>query len=317
MGKTHSAISSSEREQVLRAARNIKRVGRRGWGRVTCPLCVFRRGSPDHRQSLGINMVTGRIRCFRCKAWGTLNPGNVEGTPSKEDIPDSDAPEHGPPEDFCPIWKDPGLSSTLLKPARDYMARRGVPSQTIAEAEIGACLKGPQGGRIVVPIINLAGEWIGWQARLWDEPKPDPQPDDPFADYVPVAARRRRWEPPKYITAEGMDREANVFNPMALEVETDEPVLVVEGTFDALPYWPDVTALLGKPSEGQIDLLKRAPRPVVVVLDGDAWIEGEMLAMRLELEGARSGWVKLPPKKDPNDFDPSKVWQAAKRAVGQ
>ena len=86
-------------------------------------------------------------------------------------------------------------------------------------------------------------------------------------------------------------------------VETDEPVMVVEGCFDALPYWPDAAALLGKPGEAQVRSLLEAKRPVVVVLDGDSWEEGMMLSMDLELQGQRSGYVRLPPKQDPNSVD--------------
>jgi DNA primase len=117
------------------------------------------------------------------------------------------------------------------------------------------------------------------------------------------------------LSATGFDRERNVFNAAALAVDTDDPLLVVEGTFDALPYWPDVVALLGKPSEGQIGLLLTACRPLVVALDGDAWLESEMLAARLELDGARATWLKLPPKRDPGDLEPARVVAAARRAV--
>lgn len=303
-------ISSSAELALVRraadAADAVDRVGPTGWGRAKCPLCISRVGTDDHRGGLGVDFSSGYFHCFRCKARGRLAlagtqdetapplPGDRLGRP---DIVVED-PELGPPGDFEPLWKEPGRSALSLEPARKYLRSRGVYSQTIEEAQIGACLTDPPGaemklaGRVVVPLLDIAGTWLGWQARSW-------------------AAGYRI----KYLSATGMDREANVYNPAALTVETEDPLLVVEGIFDALPYWPDVVALLGKPSEGQINLLLSALRPLVVVLDGDAWIEGEMLAARLAFDGARATWIKLPPTRDPGDLEPSWVLEEARRAA--
>jgi hypothetical protein len=40
----------------------------------------------------------------------------------------------------------------------------------------------------------------------------------------------------------------------------------------------------------------------VVTLDGDAWEIGRALAMRLQLKGKQANFIRLPPKKDPNDL---------------
>ena len=106
-----------------------------------------------------------------------------------------------------------------------------------------------------------------------------------------------------------------MFNEAALAEVTDEPALVVEGPFDALAYWPQAVAVLGKPTEPQMLTLLRAVRPVVVVLDGDAWQEAEMLAWRLRFEGQRAGWVRLPPMVDPDEVDPAWLREEARRAI--
>lgn len=300
----HWISSSAELELVRRAAQEIDRFGATGWGRAVCPLCPGRTGSPDRRGALGVDDRTGYFHCFRCAARGRIDVGRSEKELAppmpgerrrRRDDPPQD-PELGPPEDFTPLWTGDGATSIMLEPARAYLRRRGVAAQTIAEVRIGACLRGRAAGRVVVPVLDLDGRtWLGWQARVWD----------------------RRSTAVRYLSATGMDRESHVFNAAALAVETEDPVLVVEGIFDALPYWPDVVALLGKPSEGQIAALLSAARPIVVALDGDAWLEAEMLAARLELDGARATWVKLPPKRDPGDVNPARLAEAVRRSAGR
>lgn len=259
---------------------------------------MHRVGTPDKHFSMGVNGSTGRFHCFRCAAWGYLS-GDSAGLPPERVDDDGlaeEAPYLGPPEDWTPLWAGDGATAEVLRPARDYLARRGVPALALEGARIGACLRGRQAGRIVVPVLAADGQtWKGWQARVWVS-KPGPRTI-------------------KYVTAEGMDRYSTLFNEAALVEDTDTPALVVEGQFDALPYWPDVCALLGKPSEGQVEKMLAARRPLVVALDGDAWLESEMLALRLRFDGAAASWVKLPPGEDPGSVQPAWLWQAAQRAA--
>ena len=104
-----------------------------------------------------------------------------------------------------------------------------------------------------------------------------------------------------------------LFNEAALHVETDQPVLLVEGVFDAFPYYPNAVAFGGKPTDEQVAALLAAKRPMVSTLDGDAWQEAEALAMRLHLAGKRADWMRLPPGRDPADkkVDPDAVWAQA------
>jgi hypothetical protein len=272
-----------------------------------------RKGTADGKRSLGVYFVSGYYRCHRCGAVGRAALGG-----RAVDEPDIAVPtvELGPPDGYTPLWREPGLSAETLMHARLYLDRRGVHAQTVAEAKIGACFDGPCAGRIVVPVFSQDGSaWLGWSARKWDVPR---VADDMFAGAQDSVRRfGRRRSPPKYLTAEGMDRESELFNGAALLVETDVPALAVEGVFDALPYWPDVVAFLGKPSEGQIEKLSRSRRPVVVAMDGDAWIEGEMLCLRLRMDGALAGWLRLAPKTDPGCSDPEVLWRRALAAVGQ
>jgi hypothetical protein len=97
-----------------------------------------------------------------------------------------------------------------------------------------------------------------------------------------------------------------LYNHKALHLEADGPAMVVEGVFDALPYWPNAAAMLGKPSIWQVQAMSCSSRPVVVVMDGDAHEEGWALAQVLRFNGIDAKALRLPPKTDPND-DPTWV----------
>ena len=40
-----------------------------------------------------------------------------------------------------------------------------------------------------------------------------------------------------------------------------------------------------------------------------------MLALRLRFEGARAGWIKLPPRIDPDEVDKAELLDAAQRSI--
>ncbi len=287
----------SEQDAVARRAiRDIDRISARGWGRTNCPFCLGRTGKSDRRRSFGFYVETQEYHCFKCGARGRL----IGAPESREMISERRAKDCdedcGPPEGYTPLWTDPGLSAEIFGPARDYLAGRGVGSQTISEARIGACYTGRQAGRVVVPALEADGSWFGWVARAWGS----------------VGPRGL-----KYISSTSMDSYRRLYNESALDVETDDPAICVEGVYDALPLWPDAVAFFGKPSDGQFQRLLKARRPLVIALDGDAWIEAEMLALRLGLEGVHAGWLRLPPRRDPGDMPPDRILAAARRAVEQ
>lgn len=272
----------------------------RDWQRTACPFCADD-GHRDRKGSLSVQKSTGWWHCFRC---GTR--GRLDGFEDDDDLDELVAPndsisQFDPPYSFAEFASRAGRTSCSLADARAYMKSRGVSRHMIEKRGIGACTDGRWDGRVIVP-FKLDGypKWVGWIGRLWVK-KP--------AEHAEGLAAQT------YLYPKGMTRGVFLYNHDAIYVETDEPLLIVEGAFDTFPFGDNAAAVLGKPAHAQVDALASAKRPLCVVLDGDAWIESEMLAARLRFEGARAGWIKLPPRVDPDEMDPDELMDAARRSI--
>jgi hypothetical protein len=264
-----------------------------GWFRANCPYCLETSGKEDRRQSLGIKPSIAFFSCFKCGARGRL-PDDFEAV--RIDLAPAlpSAPEAmQPPEGYEPLWTADARSSLFLGRPVTYLAQRGVSEQAVREARIGATLSGKFSGRIIAPVLDLDGRtWLGYVGRDW-------------------TGRAEL----KYRYPLGMQRAKFLFNQAALYIETDEPALVVEGMFDALPYWPDAVACLGKPGDIHRRLLAEAARPLAICLDGDAHEEAWALSELLRLRGRRAGAVRLPPCMDPNTVSRDWLREEARRCV--
>lgn len=293
----------SARDDLVVEAVSGRRVSRTGWVRGNCPFCEGRAGTPDRKLCLGLEVDTGKWHCFRCSAMGLVQGVDLEDIESASRAPRQKPDEKTViefPEGFFELYSEPGLSSWFADGAREYLADRGVGPAVGRSAGIGVTLAGKHRGRIVVPIRDVSGRvLVGWSARLFVESAPLPS----------------GWVPPKYLYPTGMDRQSTLYNAAALHERTDNPVFVVEGVFDALALWPDAVGCLGAPSPGQLDALIASPRPVVALLDGDAWRKGQALALKLRIKGKRVAWVRLPPKTDPGSTDAGTLRAAAAQAL--
>lgn len=250
-----------------------------GWYRVACPLCLQSLGKEDRRQSLAIFVSTWKWHCFRCGRSGRLPyaPTGLEDAELGEITP-PDPGELEAPEGFTLLGDGDGLTAYAFKPARVYLSSRRISRKTCQEIGIGATLNGKAAYRVIVP-VKAGREWFGWVGRSWVEKAPL-----------------------RYLYPRGMPRGEIMFNSTALSVSTRDPALIVEGVFDALPHWPNTVACLGKPTDDQVELLLDAKRPLVIMLDGDAWREARSLARVLRRSGKEASFVRLPPTFDPGNF---------------
>jgi hypothetical protein len=269
-----------------------KRAGPSGWVRAHCPFCAMRGNSPDRRASLGLNTATGDWHCFRCGARGWCR-GEYARDESAA-APDAREPL-APPEHFTPLFSGPGASADSLAGARAYVTgKRRVPEGVARELGIGACLGGRFGGRVVVPVTDAAGAWRWYVARAWG---PSEKP---------------------YLYPLG-SRGAVMFNERALDVETDEPVCVMEGCFDAISDWPHSVAVLGKPTQDHVKRIARSRRPVCIMLDGDVPDDSFALSLLLKIEECeqRVGIAQLGPCVDPDELAPGEVRRLAREACAK
>ena len=138
-----------------------------------------------------------------------------------------------------------------------YFAERGLKPETVAEFGLGFCAKGVMSGRIAIPIRNLKGELVGYAGR-WPGQPPE--------------------ERPKYRLPDGFKKAAEVYRlAQALKEPEGQPLVIVEGFFDAMKLWQlgvcKTVALMGSSiSASQEQLIANAVKPagaVIVMFDED------------------------------------------------
>lgn len=282
------------------------------WLRANCLACPERVSKTDQKRSFAFNTSTGLYRCMRCGLWGYarhLASGTAWGGASEADRPLGGEPLEASelPRGFYLLEEEPARSSQAARPAISFLDRRGIAAETRRRLGIGACLV-PGGsrscvgrdyyGRIIVPIRDSAGVLRGYVARAWDKKHPTP-----------------------YLYPKGFARGEIVFGHEELWRKTDEPLLVVEGVLDAAYLGPGAVPALGIPSPEQLAVMAESERPIVLVLDGDAWLRGYALAQQARAAQAASGRrpsfsaLRLPGGTDPDEYPPEVVWEAARQAA--
>lgn len=250
--------------------------GGREWVRINCPCCEIRTGKPDRKSSMGVNTRTGKYSCFRCAVRGDLESLDFfEEMRRGEPALDAD-PTPELPESFVEL----STGALCVETARRYVKeKRGLSDNLIAEARIGACTTGRFAGRVVIPLFDLDDDLRWFIARSWGEDAERP-----------------------YLYPRG-GRGDILYNERALFIDSPDPVIVVEGAFDALHLWPNAVAVLGKPTPAHLEKLAGCHRPVAFCLDGDAHDEAWAYMMQLKLRGKEDvGTVKFPPRADPDEF---------------
>lgn len=297
-------------DQVILAAVAGGRPSPDGWVRGNCPLCEARVGKADRKKCLGLQVTSAKWICHRCGARGYVSRMPEDLSEVAASAPARRAAQAMErPDGFWFLYEGDGATASSLDDARRYLTAppapkgrpkneggRGLPADVLRQARVGACVVGPFAGRIVVPVLGLDEDgdevWFGWSSRPW------------------VAESETGYKYPP-----GMALSELIYHQVALSRQTDDPLLVVEGVFDAHALWPDACATLGGTRDPHLVALQEARRPVVMLPDGDAWEKGWYAAMRLRFEGARAGAIRLPPRVDPDEVPRDVIRQAAAAAL--
>lgn len=309
-----SGLSREETQQLAESAASNSEPRASGWWRANCPFCIYRVGKDDTSKVFSVEKTEGWFKCWRCGVKGRLDSVPYEmveeaASRQKENYRDPSKP----PDGFISIGEGRNASSITIQPALRYLEKRGLDLPLIRELRVGCVADGYYNGRVVVPVLTDDGRhWLGWIARAWT----------------------RKSKGPPYLSAPGMQRGELLYNHSALFEDTDEPIAVVEGVFDAFPLWPDAVSTLGLsggrrdgpgiggvvsrgiPTDHQLEALLASKRPVVLVLDGDAFDEGWAMSQLLRAMGRRAGAVKLPPMTDPDEVDPDWLRRKMRDSLG-
>ena len=243
-----------------------------------CPYCGH------HKKKMSINFSNGYWKCWVCdtrgkniyrivRKFGNYQQrqkyrelqGLVDLTDFEEMFKEYNNIEEKQilemPEGFVSLCnKDLPMDST---DAFRYLSSRGIGRREILKWKIGYCKEGRYAGRIIIPSFDVEGDLNYFIARSY------------------VGHTRRYLNPPA-------DRDL-VFNE--LNIDWDEPIVLVEGAFDAIAAGDNAIPILGSTlREGSrlFQAIALHDTPVYMALDHDAekkaeWIIKSMLRYDLEV----------------------------------
>lgn len=272
------------KRDIVAALAESEAPGASGFIRVHCPWCE-EQGHQSSIKNLAINPETGWYGCWRAFDCGTRGwlwnnedftyssaytaTTHIKAVPLQKQL--------GPPEpDDIKGFKllVPGSKGPQMQQLA-YLRKRRVAAATITEAGLGYTTDDwKYEGCVIAPLTSYK------QQRGY------------FGSICRSIVGK------DYKNTPGLQRDA-MFNEHALWANSDEPLAIVEGVFDALPHWPFAVACQGKPSDAQVALLAMSPRPLVLMLDADARADAYDTQRRLRMRGKDTRIVHLPPGEDP------------------
>ena len=243
-----------------------------------CPYCNH------HKKKMSVNFANGFFKCWICdergkniyriiRKFGTYQQRQkyleLQGRLDLNEFEDlfkelnneEDKQKIDLPEEFISLCnKDLPMDST---DAFRYLSSRGIGRREILKWKIGYCKEGRYGGRIIIPSIDVEGDCNYFIARSY------------------VGHQRRYLNPPT-------DRDI-VFNE--LNIDWDEPIVLVEGVFDAIAAGENAIPILGSTLREKSRLFQAIAihdTPVYMALDKDAekkaeWIIKSLLKYDLEV----------------------------------
>lgn len=245
-----------------------------------------------HKKKLQINLTSFRWHCWICNTGGhnlkqlfkklkatreqfkelfallgEYKPSNPEELKKYEQVVSL-------PKEYLPLWEKrntPDYKRVML-----YLTQRNIDLYDIIKYGIGYCEDGPYSGRIIVPSYDIDGKLNYFVGRSFYETK------------------LKYKNPPISKNIIGFD----------LFINWNEPIILVEGVFDAIAIKRNVIPLFGKtiPDNLMRKIIQNKVKEIYLCLDKDALKDALILSETLMNSGIRVGMVDLPIDSDPSSI---------------
>ena len=257
-----------------------------------CPFCHH------HKKKMQVNLETQKWHCWVCNEGGhkigvLLRKVNAPSQLIKEALQlvneyvsyetDKEEIKHNVslPKEYKPLYiksNDP-----IYKNAIYYLKQRRIVPQEILRYSIGYCDRGPYSNRIIIPSYDEDGKLNYFIAR----------------DIFPNS-RMKYKNPP-------MSKDIVMFE---LFINYNEPIVLCEGSFDAIAIRKNAIPLLGKfPSKSLVKkLIKKKVKKIYVALDEDAYKDAIKLVKFLMDNGIESYLLNIK-ECDPSDLGFTEFWK--------
>ena len=263
-----------------------------------CPFCHH------YKKKLQINLETQNWHCWVCDSKGRtiqslLRKLNVDIRDIQKirDIYGDDAPNTKNdefvvklqlPNEFKSLSKPPKGFNPNYKQALHYLSVRGIGVNEILKYNIGYCSDGLYGGRVIIPSYDFNGELNYFVARSYYEDNKMKYKNPPVSRNVIVFENQINW---------------------------NQPLILVEGVFDAFSVKRNVIPLLGKffPTKLKDKIFEMGVKEVTIMLDSDAVDDSTKHAQFLQNNGIRVKNI-IPSDKDAGDMGFDKVNKLIKDA---
>ena len=189
------------------------------------------------------------------------------------------------PREYKPIWEP--QSGWEWKNASVFLKKRGVSRNDIIKHHIGFCDEGDFRGRIIIPSYDSESNLNYFVAR----------------DYFNGDLKYKN--PPA-------SKNTVVFDNM---IDWQQPVVLVEGIFDAISVRRNSIPLLGKVLYDSVKrrLIKKRPPLVYIMMDDDASAEGLMMERWLISNRLNAKFVRMD-EKDASDMGFKTSWDHINQA---
>ena len=261
-----------------------------------CPFCNH------HKKKLQVNCETQKWHCWVCNAGGhkigillrKINApkqiisevlkilGDYKGVKYEKD--EKTKYDVSLPQCYQPLWQK--SDDPLYKNAIHYLKRRGITGIDILRYSIGFCSSNGYSNRIIIPSYDCDGKLNYFIAR----------------DMFPNSKLKYKNPP--------MSKDTVCFE---MFINWDEPIVLVEGAFDAIAVRRNVIPLLGKfPSKTLVKrLVEKKVKKIYVALDEDAKKDAVKLSKFLMDYGIETYLLNMRGK-DPSELGFTKFWDTVK-----